>query len=73
MTTYWLVILFCVQGGDCNNRLVDKPWGDMLKCAIAAQALVQAGVGYIPMFTCTAVRPEGMPLAPPFVAPERWT
>lgn len=70
---FWLVILFCVEGAGCGPRLVDKPWGDMLKCSVAAQALVQARVGYRPLFTCTATRPEGVPLAPPFVAPERWT
>lgn len=73
MTAYWLVIMFCVQGDGCENRLVDRPWGDILKCSVAAQALVRAGVGYRPLFTCMDTRPADVPLAPQFVAPEHWT
>lgn len=53
-------------------RLVDQIWADELKCRAAAFALVQARVGYRPTFTCPDKRPEDVPLAPPFVAPEHW-
>lgn len=70
---WWLLIVFCIDGAGCSSRLVEHPWDDQLDCVVAARALVQARVGYLPTFTCTTARPEHATPAPPFIAPEHWT